>query len=232
LAATNVATYKPGTLASRTLGSIADLIQHPKTVVITTAFATKKFLCKLPGGQIYFDSGLDLDTDGSRFFNQDGPPGALFGVPTTSTKWADGTSLDADVVNYFVLPGGFYTPYNIEKGDIGVVIFGSRKVFACFGDVGPTHKLGEGSISLHRELGNEPIANHNQAKGEHLINGAKGGNGIGSGVVTIVFPGSGNGFGKNNHDSQTAGSLLFDDLKREAEQWTNSPAPGPGGLAA
>jgi hypothetical protein len=51
-----------------------------------------------------------------------------------------------------------------------------------FADFGPQTKLGEGSIELHRRLGFERVKNN---KIQDV--------GIGPGVITIVFPGSGLG---------------------------------------
>lgn len=199
-------TYKVEGLSTLILDDIPTLFNHPQTRVVKESFKGKKFACILPSGQLYFDSKLALDDDGSPYHAQDGT-----GQSSTSTKWADNTSLDADRVNYFVLPGGFYPKFNIRKGDIGVVIYGIRMVFACFGDVGPVHSLGEGSIALHRALGHETIIGRDTASGGRLVNA-----GIDAGVITIVFPASGNGFGHTNAESEKLGRPLFEQLKREA----------------
>jgi Fungal chitosanase of glycosyl hydrolase group 75 len=209
-------TYKPQGVATLLLDSIPTLFLHPKTKEIKTAFEGKTFMCKFPGGQIYYESKLAVDTDGSPYWNQDGPPAHPFGQPDTATHNADGSALDADLINYYVLPGGFWEKQGIRKGDIAVVIYGIRKAYAIFGDVGPVHSLGEGSIALHRELGNETISGRDNADGGHLINGIHGGNGIASGVITIVFPKSGNGFGQSNQDMARIGEPLFQKLIQEA----------------
>lgn len=202
----STATYRPEGLAINLVADIMALFHHPKTKVMPKTFTGQKFMCKLPGGQTYYDSKLDLDTDGSAFAAED-PDGQA----ATSAKDVDGNSLDSDAVNYFVLPGGFPELHNIRIGDIGVVIFGIRTAFACFGDVGPKTKLGEGSISLHRELGFERI------KGGHLIN-----SGISSGVITIVFPRSGNGLGRSNRESEAIGRLLLQQLNWEGQSFDNT----------
>jgi hypothetical protein len=208
--------YEPPTSSVDLLGSVPSLIAHPETKTITDHFIGKTFLCKLPGGQLYFESALEVDTDGSVFSKQD-PTGAKpdkTGVSPTSAPDADGKSLDADKINYFVLPkGGFDTRHKIGLGDVAVVIFGSRIAFACYGDRGQPNKLGEGSIALHRALGNETVA------GGRLINAAKGGNGIDSGVITIVFPGTGHGIGRNNGDCAAIGREQFQKLKSEAYKY-------------
>ena len=213
--------YQPQGLSVLTLDRIPYLFYHPKTQTITTHFIGKKFMCKFPGGQLYYESKLDLDTDGSFYVAQDPS-----GQQTTSAKDAQKNSLDADVINYFVLPGGFFAAHNIRIGDIGVVIYGIRKVYACFGDVGPATKLGEGSISLHRELGHETIVGRHTANGGRLINA-----GINSGVITIVFPGSGNGRGRTNAESAAVGEPLFRKLQNEANPVGDFPLTGARNIA-
>ncbi|MCC6391652.1 MAG: glycoside hydrolase family 75 protein [Bryobacterales bacterium] len=209
-------TYKPQGLSVLILDSIPTLFLHPKTREITTpALIGRKFMCKFPSGQLYFESKLDLDTDGSAYISQD-PSGQA----STSAKDAGGKSLDADLINYFVLPGGFYPQHGIQFGDIGVVIYGIRMAYACFGDVGPSNKLGEGSIALHRDLGHEVIVGRHTASGGRLINA-----GISSGVITIVFPGSGNGHGVPNRESAAIGERLFQKLLKEAESIGDFPLP-------
>ena len=112
-------------------------------------------MCLLPGGQLYFDSKLSLDLDGSPFWTQDIPDSQ----PRTSVKWEDGVNVNSNVYNYFVLPGKFWEKHGFRKGDLGVVIYDLRIVYACFADVGPPTSLGEASIALHRELGFETV-NH------------------------------------------------------------------------
>lgn len=200
-------TYQPSGLAIHILEDIPVLFTHPKAQTITHAFTGKKFMCKLPSGQLFFDSKLALDADGSPVYSAQDATGQLH----TAVKDAAGNDLDADLINYFVLPGGFWAGQGISKGDIGVVIHGIQKAFACFGDVGPHGSLGEGSISLHRELGHETIRNRHTANGGTLING-----GLDSGVITVVFPGSGNGRGRTNEESAAIGEPLFQRLKLEA----------------
>jgi hypothetical protein len=151
--------YQPEGLPILLLDKIVGLFSDPRTKEIKDSFTGKKFMCKFPNGQIYFESKLALDTDGSRFAvpdangNKEDPSGQA----STSAIDADGNFLDAEFINYFVLPGGFYGKHGIRIGDIGVVIRDVRMCYACFGDVGPSTSLGEGSIALHRELGHETV---------------------------------------------------------------------------
>ena len=205
--------YVPFGLAIHLLDDIPALFNSPDTTIIKKPFVGKTFMCVLPGGQLYFESKLSADSDGSTYARQD-PDGQA----ETSTRDDKGKSLDADLVNYFVLPGSFFLEQGIRKGDIAVVIFGVWKAFACFGDVGPKGHLGEGSISLLRELGKETIIGRNTVGGGRFTN-----NGIDRGVITIVFPGSGNGLGQRNRASEAIGAPLFEKLKRQAADYTQLP---------
>jgi hypothetical protein len=88
---------------------------------------------------------------------------------------------------------------------------GSRRLSRVSEMSAPPGSLGEGSISLHRELGHETIKNRHTANGGTLINA-----GLDSGVITIVFAGSGNGRGRTNEESAAIGEPLFQRLKLEA----------------
>jgi hypothetical protein len=132
---------------------------------------------RLPGGELYYESLLELDSDGSEYMAQDPT-----GQPKTSLLYHDGKPLDANAVPYFVLPKPLADQMGIRLGDVAAVIYGDKVEFAIFGDVGPSTKLGEGSIALHRGLGHEVIQN-----GKYLDES------IDAGVSTIVFPHSGNG---------------------------------------
>jgi hypothetical protein len=171
-------------------------------------------MCTFSGGELYFDSKFDLDTDGSAYYTQDPS-----GQKGTSCKMADGSSLDADRVNYFVLPGGLADQLHIALGDIAIILWRGRVAYACYGDSGPVTKLGEGSISLHRSLGHETIHHHTAQGGGTLIN-----EGI-SGVITIVFPGSGNGHALSNTAMEALGKPLFAQLKKDAAVIGDFPTP-------
>ena len=68
-----------------------------------------------------------------------------------------------------------------------------------FADTGPKTKIGEGSIALHRSLGFERVRPNG-----HILDA-----GIDSGVVTIVFPGSGNGKAQTPAAIRAIGQQLF-----------------------
>ena len=64
---TMAVSYKPEGLTALTLGEVPALFNPPYTEVITQRFKGKEFMCLLPGGELYFDSKLSLDLDGSPF---------------------------------------------------------------------------------------------------------------------------------------------------------------------
>ena len=171
-----LAGYQPPAASLARLGQIAHALEGA-TRVDHQFQKGGKIVLTLPGGILYYDSLLDLDSDGSRFFSEDGT-----GQNDTSLHMPDGKPVDSDAVPFFVLPGGFYKPLGIRLGDVAAVLFGDKIEYAIFADVGPSTKLGEGSIALHRALGHETIRNgrfHDEA--------------IDANVLTLVFPGSGDG---------------------------------------
>ena len=117
---------------------------------------------------------MAIDADGSPRARQIDPTGQT----QTSLRYPDGRSVNAETVPYFVLPGGQYKHLGIKLGDIAAVRYNGKVAFAVFADVGPRHKLGEGSIALAQELG---------------IPASPRTGGVRSGVEYLVFPGSGNG---------------------------------------
>ncbi|MGH7064283.1 MAG: glycoside hydrolase family 75 protein [Stellaceae bacterium] len=171
------ATYQPSPAALPVLGGIASLF--PQARVVDQVFSpAPKILAVLPGGELYFDSELQLDTDGAP---------ELAGDPTqqsdTSLHTHDRQPINANRVPYFVLPlpRDWPTQFGIALGDLAAVIFGGRLACAVFADFGPRTKIGEGSIELFRRLGQERVR----------PNGTVRDIGMGPGVITIVFPGSG-----------------------------------------
>jgi hypothetical protein len=184
----------PGPSVSR-LGSITELLKDG--IPLANSYQGVTTVLKLPGGQLYYDSHLDLDSDGSRFANQDPT-----GQSQTSLHQPDGKSVDSDAVPYFVLPRtGLYQHFGIELGDVAALIYRDRVEFAVFADKGPKRKLGEGSIALHRSLGHDPIRNgryHDEAIEDH--------------VITIVFPRSGDGNPQTPDRVRTIGRDLFTQL--------------------
>lgn len=108
-------------------------------------------LIKLSNGLVYLRSKLAVDADGGSDWRKD-----PYGQASTSLTNADGSALDANKVNYFVLPmTDEYKQLGIKLGDLAWVrnITTGKMVAAIFGDHGPQRKIGEGSQALCRALG-------------------------------------------------------------------------------
>jgi len=184
--------YIPPRASLSRLGTIAKILAQ-STEVEAQFSKGGKAIFRLPAGQLYYESLLDLDSDGSHFAAKD-----KTGNAETSLHQPDGTPVDSEVVPYFVLPKHFAKHFGIVLGDIAAVVFIDRVEFAVFADHGPRDKLGEGSIALHRSLGHEVIRDgtfHDEAIDEN--------------VITIVFPKSGNGTPQSPDKVRQIGRELF-----------------------
>jgi hypothetical protein len=171
------AKYRPETESAKVLADIVNLVDRAKPVA--HGFQSVRFLGTLPGGQLYFDSELQLDTDGWPEGKGKGDPSWQ---PDTSFTYSNSASINANKVPYFVLPLPKTWPaqFDIQLGDLAAIVFKSRLAFAIFADEGPRNKLGEGSLELLRRLGEERLRSNGR-----IIN-----SGMGPGVISIVFPGS------------------------------------------
>ena len=118
---------------------------------------------------------LALDTDGAS-----GLSGDATHQSQTSLRYRGGGSIDANRVPFFVLPLPTTWPdqFDIRLGDFAAVVFAGRVAFAAFADFGPKDNLGEGSLELFRQLGQERVR----------PNGSVRDVGMGPGIITIVFP--------------------------------------------
>lgn len=198
--------YTPPEKTLPHLGGIAGLLEI--ATPIDKAFNSLDHvdaLFKLPGGELYFESNLDLDTDGEE------SPGIIF-EPThqnqTSLRHPNGRSLNPNTVPFFVLPG-IHSGVGPTKmtmggvvcalGDIAAVLFQDKIEFAVFGDFGPPGKIGEGSIALHRALGHETIRPSGRIRDVDIERD----------VVMIVFPGSGDGIPHTPDFIRQKGRELF-----------------------
>jgi hypothetical protein len=194
--------YMPSTANKAVLGKIIDMLDD--TDGIDQAFdLPPAFLGMLPNKCFYLDSELQLDTDG---WPDGRGKGDRSWQPTTSLRYADNTSLNANSVPYFVLPlpKSWANNRGIYLGDYAAVIYRGKVTYAVFGDEGPEHLIGEGSIQLLRTLGEERLK----------PNGRIENSGAGPGIVTIVFPGSGHPAHRKNEATllaaiQSEGEKLF-----------------------
>ena len=92
--------------------------------------------------------------------------------------------VDATQIPYIVLPPELRSNLGAQLGDFAVVINSKNSQLseAIFADIGPRGKIGEGSIALASNLGIPSSPKHG---------------GTDSGVIYVVFPGSGNGNPRN-----------------------------------
>lgn len=162
-------------------------------------------LLRWPDGTVAWEAKLAVDLDGSHFACTTPGLTDLCGTWLMLRDASGGpVPVDSDRVPYVVIPiagppsdpsrpgvdvgGEFRERTGIRRGDLGVVLFGGQVVPVLVADGGPFNKIGEGSIALHRRLGRELCAARD-AEGR-CIRVVRPLSGIGSGVVTVVFPGS------------------------------------------
>lgn len=128
----------------------------------------------------------------------DPAPGFYISTTSLEDKSKDRTDprryVDSESINFFVLPGRL--GLGAKLGDFGVVVRPATNNYdyAVYADVGPAAKIGEGSIALAASLG-IPC---NPKKG-----------GLDSGIIYIVFPGSGKGWPLTQAQIDQYGSALF-----------------------
>ncbi|RST29816.1 hypothetical protein HMF7854_02490 [Sphingomonas ginkgonis] len=155
-------------------------------------------LRRLPGGAVGYVSKLAVDLDGSAFAC--GPNHGRMDQCGTTLMLRDPAGrevpVDADAVPYAVIPdfgpgeadGQFSRLTGVHVGDFGVVIARGRTVPVIVADTGPAAKLGEGSLALHRALGNEQCVTKDSKGVCSRVDNE--GDGIDADVTTILFPGS------------------------------------------
>ncbi len=188
--------YNPPSSCRSILGNIVELLNT--ATPITDKLEGKEIILKLPTGQIYIEADMDIDADGSPRVKDIDPEFGQLGTNLTYPgRTGQNQYVNAEEVPYFVLPGGWYKQFGINLGDIGAVLYNGKIEYAVFADVGPTTKIGEGSIALSQSLGNDPFRN-----GKAEI-------GIDKDVIYIVFPGSGNGTPQTVKEIRDKGKELF-----------------------
>lgn len=130
--------------------------------------------------------GLAKDANGDPLIQgPDDPfPGyyiSMTALADRSKPWNDPARyVDASKIPFIVLPGAMARGLGARPGDFAVV-FNQRNgkgSYAIFGDVGPSDRIGEGSIALAENLDIRSDARNGGAR---------------RGIVYLVFPGSGNG---------------------------------------
>lgn len=143
------------------------------------------------------------EPSGNPIIQKPNDPAPGFYVSTTALEIASFDRKDprryvnAEAINYIVLPSGLNL--NANLGDYAVVLRPETGAvgYAVYADVGPTSKIGEGSVALANALG--------------IPSNAKTG-GVSNGIVYIIFRGSAKTFALSQlsqPDIDTAGAELF-----------------------
>jgi Fungal chitosanase of glycosyl hydrolase group 75 len=116
-----------------------------------------KALLAFPDGTIFWSSKMAIDADGpaagvGRLSGSQLDPDS--GQNDTTFHFCDtDQGLPSEAVPYIVLPGGtFRTNTGLAIGDVALIIFKDKIAAAICGDIGPSKKIGEGSIRLHEAL--------------------------------------------------------------------------------
>ena len=144
----------------------------------------------------------------------DGPaagPGRLSGKELDPDSGRDGMAysfpevpggVSSEAVPYVVVPGAtFRSETGLALGDVVMVIYGDRVVGAVIGDVGPPHKIGEGSIRLHELLhppAHDPCSQRDANGFCMRVRNAS----IGEDVLFFAFPGSATASGINQSNAE------------------------------
>src|SRR5262249_44774685 len=121
--------------------------------------------------------------------------------------------VDSETIPYIVLPVGIIRQAGEPKlGDLAAVFNeGNGKLSsAIVADIGPSRRLGEGSISLATRLG--------------LPSNPRTG-GVQSGIAMVVFPGSGDGKPKTADEIDRKGAELFEDWCGLKSADASQPSP-------
>jgi hypothetical protein len=113
-------------------------------------------------------------------------PGTAYVTTTTLTipgtpEGAQRHWVDAVKIPYIVLPDYFRKQYRVAPGDIAIV-YRPKTGSIAFGVFADSGDLGEASVKLHRDLGNEPVTTTSGGV-------ARANRGIADQVLTLVFPG-------------------------------------------
>jgi hypothetical protein len=116
-----------------------------------------KVLLQFGDEAIFWSSKMAIDADGpaagrGRLTGSQLDPDS--GQDDTTLHFSDtDDGLPSETMPYIVLPGGtFRKNTGLVMGDVAVVIFRDKITAAICGDIGPSKKIGEGSIRLHEAL--------------------------------------------------------------------------------
>lgn len=127
--------------------------------------------------------GLVTDNKGRPVIQKSGRYRGYY-ISTTSLRQGDTSNpknpnqyIDATRIPYIVLPPDFAEAFDINLGDLALVVNQAtgRSTYAIYADVGPKGRIGEGSIALAETLGIPANPRHDSVE---------------DGVTYLIFPGS------------------------------------------
>src|SRR5205085_7692946 len=106
--------------------------------------------------------------------------------------------VDASKIPFVVLPGATARQFGARPGDFAAVvnIGNGKQSYAIFGDVGPSDRIGEGSMALAENL---------EIRSDARNGGAR------RGILFVIFPGSGNGQPRSIEEINTETEKLVQD---------------------
>jgi hypothetical protein len=109
--------------------------------------------------------------------------------------------VDASSIPYVALPKTVAVAGGVRLGDLVAVVneTNGKVAYAIYADQGPRDRLGEGSLELANQLRSAPLPGTEGTR-QSLV----------SGIVYVVFPGSGNRRPKTREQIATAGARLFE----------------------
>lgn len=111
-------------------------------------------MCNLKGA-VYWVADMDVDCDGKKSTHCPGT-GADMDQSWQNNTYVQGNNgaLTSENTPYVVIPNDNYD--DVPDGAVVAVIYGTKLVFAIFGDTGPKDIIGEGSYALAKALGLPP----------------------------------------------------------------------------
>jgi len=155
--------------------------------------------------------GLAKDSDGQPYIQ--GPSDPFPGYYVSATALADRSKpvndparyVDASKIPFVVLPGKMARQLGARPGDFAAVFNerNGKSSSAIFGDVGPSDRIGEGSVALAEKLGIRSDARNGGTR---------------RGILYLVFPGSGTGRPRTIDE-------INGETQRLLQQWESSASP-------
>jgi hypothetical protein len=157
--------------------------------------------------------GLAKDSNGQPYIQ--GPNDPFPGYYVSATALADRSKpvndptryVDASKIPFVVLPGKMARQLGARPGDFAAVFNerNGKSSYAIFGDVGPSDRIGEGSVALAENLGIRSDARNGGTR---------------RGILFIIFPGSGEGRPRTIEE-------INGETQKLLQEWEASVSPDP-----